>query len=139
MRYKLQNKGYVAESDIHGYGVYAKDDIAKDELIEECVCPLDVIEPKYTYIDDEAYIWNVDTLQNYRLSPSDSTPYWLMPMGSFGIYNHSTKPNASISVRPKSRIVQVTAIADIKKDEEIVWDYGPKYKLRKYKRNNESR
>jgi SET domain-containing protein len=129
----LVNNSYIKESVLHGYGVFAKDDIQSGNLVEECVCPTEVIEPKYTYLDTEAFINNIDTLQSYRLEPTDGSPYWLMPLGNFGVYNHSFKPNAEVRLRPLSRIVEVTAITDIKKDEEIVWNYGPKYK---YNRKN---
>tara|TARA_R110001592_G_scaffold336337_1_gene621840 strand:+ start:327 stop:731 length:405 start_codon:yes stop_codon:yes gene_type:complete len=129
----LVQKGYIKESPIHGYGIFAKEDIQSGDLIEECVCPVEVIEPKYTYLDNDVYINNIDTLQSYRLAPQDGKPYWIMPLGYFGIYNHSFKPNAGVNIRPESRIVQVTALNDIKKDEEIVWNYGPSYK---YNRHN---
>jgi SET domain-containing protein len=32
----INNKIYSKESDVHGYGVFAKEDINKGEIIEEC-------------------------------------------------------------------------------------------------------
>ncbi len=58
---KLICRVEVRRSPIHQYGVFAKEDILANEIIEECVVPTQCIEPKYEYMDGQVYVSNVDT------------------------------------------------------------------------------
>ena len=123
----LVNRAYIRKSDIHGYGVFAKEDIKVGELIEEAVCPEQILEPKYVYIDGKVTIGNIDSLSSYRFGSMDDREYWIIPMGNAMCYNHSKDPNVVWTHSTEDRLLLFTALKDIKKDEELTFDYGPRY------------
>jgi len=127
------NKGYIKKSNVHGYGVFAKEDIKEGDIVEQAICPTQIIEPKYEYLDGKVFIDNVDTMSSYRFSGPNNTEYWIMPSGNAIMYNHSFVPNIIWNHADDERAIIFTALKDIKKDEELLFDYGPKYK---YDRRN---
>jgi len=133
------NNGYIKKSTIHGYGVFAKQDIKSGDIVEEAICPTQVIEPKYEYLDGEVYIENVDTLSYYRFSGPGDMETWVIPSGNAIIYNHSINANITWAHSTTERIIIFTAVTDIKKDEEMLFDYGRRYKYNRRNKRNESR
>ena len=127
------NKGYIKKSTLHGYGVFAKEDIKAGEVIEQAICPTQVIEPKYEYLDGQVYIENIDTMSYYRFTGPNNMDIWIIPSGNSIMYNHSTDPNTTWIHATDERMIIFLAITDIKKDEELLFDYGPRYK---YNRRN---
>ena len=75
------NKGYIKKSTLHGYGVFAKEDIKAGEVIEQAICPTQVIEPKYEYLDGQVYIENIDTMSYYRFTGPNNMDIWIIPSG----------------------------------------------------------
>lgn len=58
--------------------------------------------------------------------------FMFMPLGYVCLLSHSDSPNLDWSVNKKKRLVTFTAIKDIKKGEELTFDYGwDKYPWRK--------
>jgi len=125
---KLVCRVEVRKSDIHEYGVFAKEDIKVDDIIEECVVPTQCIEPKYEYMDGQVYVKNIDTMSQYRFAGPTDSQYWIIPAGNALMYNHSLEENCMSYHDLENRLLVFKAIKDIKKDEEVVWNYGPNYK-----------
>ena len=112
------DKMYVMKSKISGAGrgVFARKDIKKDETVE--VCPI-IKVPKY----DMANL-NDSTLVTYFFYFGKSHEQLLIALGFGSIYNHSYKPNAKYKIKNKENLIEFIALADIKKDEEITYDYS---------------
>lgn len=103
MKSALIAKGYVKKSPIHGYGVFAKQPIAKNEVIEECSCLF--IEKKVPALAN--YVWGY----NER--------YDALPLGAGSLYNHANDYNATYKIDPKKKLMVFTASRPIETDEEI--------------------
>ena len=110
---------YLADSSIHGHGIFADKDYFKGDTIE--MCP-------YLIVNEDS-IKEDCILHNYIFySPSEDDTDFLIPLGYAMIYNHSFKPNAEWEIsETDNRFVRFFAVKDIKKDEEIVHDYGYDY------------
>ena len=110
---------YVADSKIHGLGVFADKDYAQGDTIE--LCPYLVAD--YTDMGDECI------LHDYMFH----TPYideeeYYIPLGLAMVYNHSSSPNAEWEIEYKDdRYIKFFALKEIKKGEEILHDYGEQY------------
>lgn len=117
MKNKLifNSKIEVRKSNIHGWGVFAKDDIKSGEILEEnyfLIIPLHKTEGSSIFIDHR---------YNY---PRKNSEYQVIPFGFSCIYNHSNEPNAVWETDEENEIFVFTAIKDIKKDDEIFTYYG---------------
>jgi SET domain-containing protein len=102
-RCKLELK----QSPIHGYGVFADQDIAVGETIEECYMLA-------SHRQDPAF-------NNYYFA-SANTAY--LPLGFGSIYNHADQPNAEFLLDRENRIMHVFARQPIKAGDEIFISYG---------------
>lgn len=97
----------VKKSPIHGYGVFAQENLYPNDLIEECY----VIFPEK----------NHDCYGDYQFQAGDAGGLLL----GFGcIYNHSKNPNADYIYDSESSVCQFKAIRPIQCDEEILISYG---------------
>lgn len=118
MKEKLisNDKIEVRKSPIHGWGVFAKNDIKSGEILEEnpfLIIPMSPGESSSIFID---YRFNYPSGNNSR--------YQVIPFGFSGLYNHSETPNAQWVTDEENELFIFTAIKDIKKDEEILTYYG---------------
>lgn len=109
-------KIYIDKSPVHGWGVFAKEFISKNELIEECpvlTLPINKGESSSLLID-------------YRFNwPQGTEPEeQVIPFGYGGIYNHSENANAYWISNLENRTFQFIANRDIKPNEEIFTWYG---------------
>ena len=113
----LNPKIEVKKSNVHGYGVFAKEDIKQGEILEEC-----------HFISINPQLW--ETLSRTQLVryvfnyPKQAYPKectW--PLGNGCIYNSSTSPNADWITDTQRRLFVFSAIQDIKKGEEICTAY----------------
>lgn len=114
-------KIFIAESKISdpenieyksGNGVFATDIIKKGEVIE--VAPILILEFE-DLIDTR---WNL--LFEYYFWMDD---YVVLALGYGSMYNHSQTANASYKIDKESKIITFTATKEIKKDEEIYFNY----------------
>ncbi len=110
-------KVYVDKSPIHGWGVFAKEKILKEEIIEECpIISLPIQKGESTSL-----------LIDYRFNFPTGTPDWteqVIPFGYGCLYNHSNEPNAYwYSVNDKRTFI-FAAYRDIEPGEEIFTYYG---------------
>ena len=111
----FNNKIEVRKSPVHGWGVFAKDDIKAEEILEEnyfLVIPMAPNESSSIFID-----------HRYNFPRTDPKNQ-VIPFGFSCIYNHSDNPNAAWETDEENQIFVFKAIKDIKKDEEIFTYYG---------------
>ncbi len=105
-------KIYVKSSPIHGYGVFADEDISVDQLIEQCYM-LVFRDPTDSLID---YVFDISKVGHEKDSG--------MPLGYGAVYNHSADPNATYLIDEEKLILNFKARRPIKRGEEITVTYG---------------
>lgn len=114
-RLYFNSKIELRKSKIHGLGVFAKNDINANEILEESpflILPINKGESSSLFID-------------YRFNfPSGDWKYQVIPMGFACYYNHSEEPNAGWYTDNDNDLFVFTANRLIKKDEEICTFYG---------------
>ena len=114
---QVPTKIYLDTSPIHGLGVFAKELIYKDEVIEECpILKLPIQKGE-----------NSPLLIDYRFNFPSGVTDWedqVIPFGYGCIYNHSEEPNAYWYSDNTKRTFIFAAYRDIKPGEEIFTYYG---------------
>lgn len=112
------DKIYINNSKIPNAnrGVYASKDIKKDELIESC--PLIEISQH-----DMANL-NESILVTYFFYFGKDKQRLAIALGFGSIYNHTYKPNAKYKIKIKGSTIDFIALKDIKKDDEITFNYN---------------
>lgn len=98
---------YVKKSPIHGYGVFAAQDLAANQVIEEC---------HVLFYDTDK-----DPLSNYAFSFLEKHA---IPLGFGCIYNHSDQPNVQYDLDPKRQLVLFTTLRPLPAGEELLISYG---------------
>jgi SET domain-containing protein len=111
-------KVYIAKSEIFGAGrgVFAKNKIRKDEIIERC--------PVIEIPEHDAVRINDSMLVTYMYFFVKNKTRQFITLGFGSIYNHSYEPNATYKPRLRENIIDFIAIKDIPKDEEITVNYS---------------
>ena len=108
----------VANSSVHGQGVFATRAISKGEIIERC---------PYIVIDNDD-LADINRLQDYLFTSPDQPADYLCVLGYGMIYNHSDKPNAEWEIDEDDiQFVRFTALKPIADGEEIFQNYGDEY------------
>ena len=132
----MKNKLYqyskieIRKSSIHGYGVFAKEDLKNGELLEECHHIRTTLlqnqdcdcKKKYPY---KKYQYNYP----YNKTYDENKPfqYETLVLGYGSIYNSSISDgenNAEFDTDLDNNIFIFRTIKDIKKDQEILIYYG---------------
>ena len=112
----------VRESPIHGMGVFAIEEIKKDEVIEEChLIDIPTLPIEYNKIVAEfmhRFSFKYPANKNIPLVGE------VLPLGNGCIYNHSDNNNAFWRDHPKYKAFQFVANRDISIGEEICTYYG---------------
>lgn len=105
----------IRKSTIHGWGIFAKEDIKSGEILEESpflIVPMSPGESSSIFID-------------YRFNyPRTNWKYQAIPFGFSCLYNHSNDPNAGWETDEENELFVFYTKKDIKKDEEILVYYG---------------
>jgi SET domain-containing protein len=111
------DKVYVSKSKIlnAGRGVYAKCDIKKGEIIERC--PIIEVSKHDTSNLKESI------LVTYFFYFGKNKERIAIALGFGSIYNHTDKPNVIYKIKPKEKVIDFIALTDIKKDEELTFNY----------------
>jgi SET domain-containing protein len=94
-----------------GWGVFCKEKIEKNEIVETCYC----------IVDNH----NTTSLKNYVYNKNNTSSdvYYCFGFGS--LYNHSDIPNIKFRVIDEDKhIVTFTALKDIDINEELCIYYG---------------
>ena len=108
----------VQGSPLHGLGVFACVDFAKDSVIERCF---------YLVIDDDD-LQEINRLNDYLFTSPDVKSDYLCVLGYGMIYNHGMPPNAEWQIADDdNRFIEFTALHDIRAGDEILHDYGEDY------------
>ena len=97
-----------------GWGVFCKEKILKDEIVEQCYGIIDNYQT--TPLKDYCFVLNIKNQQNHDA---------IMPVGYGAIYNHSDTPN--ITWQNIGKIVEFIATHDIEIGEELCHNYGEGY------------
>ena len=99
------SKVYVKSTEKHGFGVFAKQAIKKNEILE--------IGLMYKLV-------NVNGHENPHLFTwSDDRKTWAGASGCIPWYNHSFEPNIKKVGDLVNDTIKIVALRDIKKDEEL--------------------
>ena len=115
---KSQMRIAVQDSPLHGLGVFACVDFAKDSVIERCF---------YLVIDDDD-LQEINRLNDYLFTSPDVKSDYLCVLGYGMIYNHGAPPNAAWQIADDdNRFIEFTALHDIRAGDEILHDYGEDY------------
>jgi len=118
----VPTKVEIKESAIHNQGVFAKENISTDEVIE--IAPLLKLEWRMQYQHDpivKSYVW-----PNLSCNCRDCkmhSPFVYMPMGYGPLYNHSETPNVSIKFNWAEQTMTLKAMRDIEVGEELLIQY----------------
>lgn len=111
----FNSKIELRKSPIHGWGVFAKDDIYENEILEEIpylILPIEKGEASGLFLD-----------HRYNF-PTGDWKYQVMPMGFAAYYNHSNNANAGWYTDEENDIFIFKTNRFIKKDDEIFTYYG---------------
>lgn len=122
------SKVYVQFSDVHGRGVFAKEPIDAGDVIEKF--PLTPAIFRTNYQGDPVvihYSFINDTCNTEECKKHGYMIY--LSSGYSDMYNHQSAEgvNARFEINFKQLYGEVIATHTIKKDEEILVDYGPNY------------
>jgi SET domain-containing protein len=107
---------YIQETPRTGRGVFARRDIRKGELIERS--PVVVVPREQWKKIDETI------LSNYVFDWGETEEDAAVALGYVSIYNHSYTPNAELTECLDDLIIEVSALQDIQKGEEIFVNYN---------------
>ena len=117
----LNKKIEVRKSPIHGYGVFATEDILPGEILEECHF---ILFPQITKISPDdplvnyGFAWPHQTVATLHLNTHVAIPF-----GTGCIYNSSKNNNAEYINDIDRELIVFKSTRLIKKDEEICTDY----------------
>lgn len=108
----------VRKSPVHGYGVFAKQNLPADIILEETpfISVPNGIAADYVF----AFPRGGTPPEEAEGIPKEH----VLPFGYACIYNHSDTPNASWSTKVKEKLFVFFTLREIKKDEEIRTFYG---------------
>lgn len=111
----------IAKSQVlnGGYGVFAKENIKKGEVLE--VAPFIEVPRNIVYGQPK------NMLQDYVFASHNKPNHVIICFGYGSMYNHALKNNVyyRISGCNPSRFFEFVAIRDIPKGDELLINYGP--------------
>tara|TARA_A100001515_G_C4430623_1_gene163551 strand:+ start:46 stop:489 length:444 start_codon:yes stop_codon:yes gene_type:complete len=123
----------VKKSPIHGYGVFAKENIKKGEILEECHFMSLPLPEKLSGLMDVSFYQSTNIGRYYFLFPrldrynlleeKIEKAEYILPFGTGCIYNSSPNANADWDTDIKKRLLIFKAIKDIEKGKEIFTNY----------------
>lgn len=119
-------KVYISKSGIlnAGRGVYARRNIKKGEIIERCPV-IEIPKADVANLKDSLLV-------TYFFYFGKNKERLAIALGFGSIYNHAYKPNAtykingvcSFGIKQREKVIDFIALDDIKKDNEITFNYS---------------
>ncbi len=100
----LTKRAYIARSDIHGWGLFARKDIRRGQVVDES--PLEFIADQPPELDGHSY---------------EVPTGYAVPKGDGACANSSDNANATWSI--DGDVVRITATRMIPRDIEVTLDY----------------
>lgn len=119
----------IRRSNVHGFGVFATDDIAAGEVLEE-IPFIEIARDSDAFPD-----------LRFRWPKRDPPRAYALPLGFACIYNHQDEPNADWETDEARRIFRYRAVKEIASGEEIFisYNFGEDYwRLRPHLRKREA-
>lgn len=109
----------IRRSLISGWGVFAKETLEADELLERCV-----LVPLPTDVNQ-----NDPLLENYRFGWPAGKKWekYVLALGWASLYNHSEHPNANWFGCGDQYLFDFRSLSRIEKGQEIYVSYGQSY------------
>jgi SET domain-containing protein len=111
------SKIYIDKSPVHGWGVFAKEDIMEGEVFEEC--PILTLPMKHGDVSS--------LLIDYRFNWPSGVSEWteqVIALGFGSLYNHSENANAYWVSNNENKTFKFVSNRLIKQGEEIFVWYG---------------
>lgn len=108
---------YISKSEIHRWGVFAENDIAQYDVLQEspyCTFPYKELKKR----GDVVVRYTYDSYDN------PGTDDLVLGFGFAAIYNHSFENNAAYELDTVNQVMRHYAVKDISAGEEILINYG---------------
>jgi len=105
----------VKTSPIHGRGVFARDDIAKNSVVDRGhLLVLPEHEPEAGSLIGQ-YVFEFSSRRNCVL------------LGLVSLCNHDERPNVEVEIDTENLTYRLTTIRALRRGEELLVDYGDAY------------
>lgn len=103
----------VGRSPIHGWGVFALDDIAAGTLVE--ICPAVIIDAEHAEMVDDTELWG--------LTFDWGDGCHALALGHGSLFNHSQDPSVYAELDHDAATIEFTAVRNIAAGEELTLRY----------------
>ncbi len=120
---KISTKVAVRQSNLHRYGLFAKEAIEKGEVIEETIFVRTTHRSQNENRDPALHHYSYGINCNCEKCQKEGINF-AIPFGYCQFTNHSLEPNAVLVHDYNESVTALTALDDIKEGEEIVMNYG---------------
>ena len=110
----------VKKSPIHGYGVFAKENVKKGEILEEC--HFMSLPRNNKYLNSFVQLSNLANFV-FVFPKGRNFREWAWPLGNGCIYNSSPHPNADWEIDEERRLFIFKSIKNIEEGDEICTNY----------------
>jgi len=120
---KISTKVAVRQSNLHRYGLFAKEAIEKGEVIEETIFIRTTHRSQNENRDPALHHYSYGINCDCEKCQKEGINF-AIPFGYCQFTNHSLEPNAVLVHDYNESVTALTALDDIKEGEEIVMNYG---------------
>jgi SET domain-containing protein len=120
---KISTKVAVRQSDLHRYGLFAKEAIEKGEVIEETIFIRTTHRSQNENRDPALHHYSYGINCNCEKCQKEGINF-AIPFGYCQFTNHSLEPNAVLVHDYTESVTALTALDDIKEGDEILMNYG---------------
>ena len=120
---KISTKVAVRQSDLHRYGLFAKEAIEKDEVIEETMFIRTTHRSQNENRDPALHHYSYGINCTCDKCQKEGINF-AIPFGYCQFTNHSLEPNAVLVHDYTESVTALTALNDIKEGDEILMNYG---------------
>ena len=120
---KIATKVAVRPSELHRYGLFAKEDIKKDEVIEETMFIRTMHRSENENRDPALHHYSYGINCSCDKCKKEGINF-AIPFGYCQFTNHSLEPNAVLVHDYTESVTALTALDTIEEGQEIVMNYG---------------